>query len=1659
MESPTTCQLESDRRWTSEQIEAAESPFYPLCESGPLCPLLDDPELLFDFYVKGRQRQQVKRFLKTHRWEDRPKFGYAINDGVLTQALHSMCNSPDARRLLRVSHASLELHNAMWAWLDQTDNGLFKAVQQYAHQDEAGKYFMTPAELGTFLDDQLGQGRLESNVPLLYIGVAFAMLQPDSRTELLAEILQRFPEAASYLGLAPPCQDAIPQSPEPDQPAEPSSPAQKEVALMKSEPEESDSTAIVDVACWVSQVDQLVHDIEELRAESQRFAESAGELSDIGALDAFSDKGDISSRLASLDEQRSAILKRSSTFLSALVVSCDHALPSACELDRLRRQIRANPPGTIQELEFVVTSMRDKALALRSKAKAGRIEIAELKSEAAELADLLGITDPSPQNPAPDSPPCDTLAVLSAQKAVATELRRKVLAELIRRRDTVVAELEKMAKQYDLLAGNAAFKQCSDFYEDLRDRITAAEDIGDVIECENLLDELRAKCRSAEKSDIRKLAGRLQKEPEAFDVFLQLCRATIDQGVPEIAQLLFFVRQRVHVFEEIAEAPDEALSLLIESACATSGSRLPRETVWPTLCQSPWLLSIGHGDIESTDLHDRIIVALMAAALGGPGDEAAGILVRLGSAELNNQRFPKPMDTLLRAVIERREIRIATPKDLKDHRDERERLDESLTFEGGRYRHIQCGKAHHFARFETVHVFPALAEFWKKITEDLDAGRFSSAHKSVEGIDVHGWYADLQRSAEKPLEDHPHFTAKIQGFMASFVKRLQAYVSGHQKIWGGDDFVVEETELLGALKEWAGEQQARTAVAGLLEDAVCNHARENSQTTIFWDAIGLCPSIVLHCPHVILWLRAQREPAADREVEQMILADLHVERTSEDTIQFLESNSAWERLAALPESPGLVANPEWTAMQDRDAGDLAELRKEVQALDDSRLLATFDACVRAGRVAAARGILDQTKSIKAAIREEDLRVAIAFAEEQLGVLESVKDGAASANMRTDWRDTVCELAAKVEMQLRQIKRADNAEQAPTERQLRLGKAVQALKFVVEEESTDFDEVEHILNPGKDRPDPATRTEEARAQARAKFPDLHEAWESIAGSDVADVAETRRSWSRFVKDFAKACNLYHDEHDEQKRFTTIPSIKYPFSVYKTAFWRPQSEFLKRPLRLYLYRQKDVDTQALQRLETELCGEDAATWLHVVFAPQGYERISRYFKYDAVPRDFLLVDEDFLYRVTETEKHDVPVRQALHGAVTDLANSSPFVAQGYCHQSNNIYVGRKDILQKLLNTPQAMIWGGRRIGKTSVLHALENSLLRIKNYRVAYVYLDLEDAGDPDLSVAQKISTTLGLPVPATIPEFEKQVSGLRDNGVRLAFLIDEVDEYIKKSREVHGDRFPLATTLRQLVMDDAAKDTRLVYSGYHQLYYEAKLNRGKRRVGHPFINTGQEVPIRNLGPDDVRDLVNTGFEDMLDIRVSPDVPNLVFRRASGHPAFVQQFCRCLLDRVSRRRSVGAHVTVTADDVIAVYDASAPSESGEEPFIFYVNETLGYNLSHLGRAIMLAVCHFLGAQTESENEASFFSLQKVSKELDDWCDVVGVPAPEQKHFQQTVDLLVMTNMLTQNPQEHDSYRVTYPTYIDILRRLDKLGRTALEDSLQKYSEKERESGVLL
>jgi hypothetical protein len=415
----------------------------------------------------------------------------------------------------------------------------------------------------------------------------------------------------------------------------------------------------------------------------------------------------------------------------------------------------------------------------------------------------------------------------------------------------------------------------------------------------------------------------------------------------------------------------------------------------------------------------------------------------------------------------------------------------------------------------------------------------------------------------------------------------------------------------------------------------------------------------------------------------------------------------------------------------------------------------------------------------------------------------------------------------------------------------------------------------------------------------------------------------------------------------------------------------------------------------------------------------------------------------------KRHDIPLRQLLHRSAENLTVIGLFKSEGYVHEEKNIFVGRVRALQQLVQQPASVIWGGRRTGKTSLLHALRRKLkqpTKAGSYKVALVYGDTI-VDNPDLHFAKEICRKLKLHEPATLEDFSNIMHAACENQ-RIAVLIDEMDQYITGSAAVYGDDvFPLARVLRGLSQSDSSQQFKLVYAGFRRLYYEVEI-RHSEDPSYPFKNILQRVSkdFKDFVQKEVTELLRLSFEEMLGVTWDITVPRLITSKTSGHPAFVQRFCELLLERLSRRRQQQhAQLHITPELVEEVYNEN-PSGAPGDVFINYVYKTLDYNVSPLERAILLAITtEIVGANSPERRP---FTRHELVKCLQYWTQDMANP-PTNDDIADALHMLTMTNMLTVDEAAgQQRYRVTYPAYINFMRRLDELGKIDLFRSVEEY-----------
>jgi hypothetical protein len=180
-------------------VQLQATPYYPFTLDGPLCPLLNDAEVLSGFYAEESLHHTIKQFCKRTTWPGKPAASYSVDSEKLKELLISLFNSPVGRATLRQKSEKGRcdyLDNAIWQWLT-TANPTLRARLSGCCDDIKGKLFIKhEAWVALLMKIQSEKPTVETVTQLAYAALAFAMLQQDDRYALGEAFVSAFPEYA-----------------------------------------------------------------------------------------------------------------------------------------------------------------------------------------------------------------------------------------------------------------------------------------------------------------------------------------------------------------------------------------------------------------------------------------------------------------------------------------------------------------------------------------------------------------------------------------------------------------------------------------------------------------------------------------------------------------------------------------------------------------------------------------------------------------------------------------------------------------------------------------------------------------------------------------------------------------------------------------------------------------------------------------------------------------------------------------------------------------------------------------------------------------------------------------------------------------------------------------------------------------------------------------------------------------------------------------------------------------------------------------------------------------------------------------------------------------------------------------------------------------------
>jgi len=358
-----------------------------------------------------------------------------------------------------------------------------------------------------------------------------------------------------------------------------------------------------------------------------------------------------------------------------------------------------------------------------------------------------------------------------------------------------------------------------------------------------------------------------------------------------------------------------------------------------------------------------------------------------------------------------------------------------------------------------------------------------------------------------------------------------------------------------------------------------------------------------------------------------------------------------------------------------------------------------------------------------------------------------------------------------------------------------------------------------------------------------------------------------------------------------------------------------------------------------------------------------------------------------------------------------NIDIFKVNQLVHARTSIFVGRDALVSKIVSSGENyVLYGGRRIGKSSVLQEVRRQLDAGK---IRVVYHSFEGESDrSDRGSARTIGRKLGLDI-AGFEEFKSamELYLTQDPTAHVVFLFDEIDGYITRNPERHI----LIESLRTL-SDQFDDRLRVVAAGFVELYKCVKGQGPYSPNSDPWTRMFNDElgPLPNLRPSQAEKIVQVGFKEILGWNFeSHRVPQLIVERTGGHPAFVQYFCLKLQRRIGTR----SDRIVRIGDIDAVFEDVDPTGS----FISHVKDTLFVNNIEdaFGQYLLL----YLAVEN---NEASQFTF----KQAQECAELFGVKVPLER-LNRNLDLLTITSVI--RATSPGIYEFSVPDYPSILARL--------------------------
>ncbi|MCB9211247.1 MAG: hypothetical protein H6609_17910 [Ignavibacteriales bacterium] len=566
-------------------------------------------------------------------------------------------------------------------------------------------------------------------------------------------------------------------------------------------------------------------------------------------------------------------------------------------------------------------------------------------------------------------------------------------------------------------------------------------------------------------------------------------------------------------------------------------------------------------------------------------------------------------------------------------------------------------------------------------------------------------------------------------------------------------------------------------------------------------------------------------------------------------------------------------------------------------------------------------------------------------------------------------------------------------------------------------------------------------------------ELIQSWETLKDKPTTkeDIKKSKLNLEKIenelltlVKSLASICSLYRTNDTLKIGIEPLQDWNYstdlPFS-FTTKIQSPRCSSLDKQIRFFVISKNQTMTKKhISRVKDFILDRKYDVTGFNVFIVLGNDEEFRHNNTYSATRNLPVLGRNELKRIIfsvadkKLPKWELAFLLTLNNKISTI---QPFKTQGLVDSNTGIFVGRNEIITKIVNSQKDFaIYGGRRIGKSSLLSILRRNFLD-NGYFISYQsFQGLEDS----ITVAKAIVEDLkarGLKSDSLTPinsfdDFTHNLFNLyRENeSKKVIIILDEMDELI--NREKSNGKHRIIEVFRN-ISQKTLHSWRFIFAGYKEMYLEIN---GKGIYEHwqnPWQNFIDDTHMQLGEIESPRELIDEGLKDILGLEYEKEVIDLITNYSTGHPAFLQKFCECLVKSVDNRISPSDR-KIYKKDVENVFEK-------ETEFITFVKQTLDLNLSRFQKLITT-----IAAIENQEVFSSTWIIKKISSWAKDFEINVNL---EQFDVNLELELLTITGVVNKTGQNYE-YRFSHPHFVKIIRKLENIDKDLVESILKECAE---------